>query len=592
MGKFVMKKVVLFSILMAFGLTSYSQAGLKAGDAVTVESSTGPLFGVVLDASLKERLVVQFKDGRIENVPVGSVQQVFSSTDEVDAFESSSLEELDSNLQNRQDLLEKRRIAIEKQAAELAKYGTLSRIPKALLGFCQQDNTSDLVKTALYLREFSRRLISTQLNKEASSVHASFSEEKQMEENQEKICKICRDEVNPDLEDSVLLECGHSFHRVCLQETLQFNLKKEKPKDLITCPDPTCHSQISPTQLASIVKDSGQALAVQRMLVRSVDCLKFCPSCGEGIARFNGLLNFAYNCSNCHKDLCFSCGRPPHHDISCKELATDEGVQKAFIRDVLQQGKGDQYGLCPNCKILIEKRDGCSSMTCGQNAADKNQIQFKNLGMLNRSNGCGTKFDWNNRIKLNSGLTSGNDSQSSSSSSSSAQVTPPGQAVVQVPQVAGNAYSVLLGPNDPGYVAEFAALGPQYRITDAIGLVPPFTLSSPGPNTMNQRAAAGCYERVGMPWNRRTEYHPGFCEQNGGNAPTREQFEALARARGRGTPGGYTPLPGMAGFGGFWSSSVLPNSASLAFLFNGTNGNVGYYYRSYALFYYYVVCAR
>ena len=576
-----MKKFVIFSLLMIFGLTSYSQAGLKAGDAVTVESSSGPLSAVVLDVSLESAITVQFKDGVTETVPIGSVRPAFSNADEIDAIESSNLEGLDSKLRSRQDLLEKRRIALEKQSAELAQYGRLTRIPKALLGFCQKENSSDLVKTALYLRDFTRHIISTQLNKEAFSSHAVFM---QMDEKQESICKICRDEVNSDLEDSVPLECGHLYHRVCLQETLHSYINREKPKDLIACSDLTCHRQISPAQLASIVKDSDQALAVQRVLVRSVDCLKFCPSCGEGIARFNGLLNFAYNCPNCHKDLCFSCGKPPHHDISCEELATNEGVQKVFIREVLQQGKGDQYGLCPNCKILIEKTDGCSSMTCGQNAADKNQIQFKNKGVLNKGNGCGAKFDWNNRIRLSSA----NDFQSSSSaraaSSPSApvalpvhvQAAVPAQGVVPVPQVAGNAYSVLLGPNDPGYIAEFAALGPQYRITDPTGAVPPFTLSSPGPNTMNQRAAAGWDEtRAGAP-----VHHPGFCEQYGrGNAPTREQFDALARA----------VIPhGMRGRW-FWSSYVHPNYSDLAFSFHGTYGNVGSYSRSSD---YYVVCAR
>ncbi len=48
------------------------------------------------------------------------------------------------------------------------------------------------------------------------------------------------------------------------------------------------------------------------------------------------------------------------------------------------------------------------------------------------------------------------------------------QAEVLVPQVA----DVVLNPNDPGYVPEFAAWGPMYRITDPTGVVPPFTVSS------------------------------------------------------------------------------------------------------------------
>jgi hypothetical protein len=76
-----MKKVLIFSVLLGFLLTPYSQAGFKVGTAVTVEGLTGSLSAVIVEASFEDKISVQFSDGRIENVPVGSVQRASQNSD-------------------------------------------------------------------------------------------------------------------------------------------------------------------------------------------------------------------------------------------------------------------------------------------------------------------------------------------------------------------------------------------------------------------------------------------------------------------------------------------------------------------------------
>jgi len=52
-----------------------------------------------------------------------------------------------------------------------------------------------------------------------------------------------------------------------------------------------------------------------------------------------------------------------------------------------EEWKGRYCRLCPHCRRVVERIDGCPSMTCGRDASDK--------GGGNQQNGCGQYFDWN-----------------------------------------------------------------------------------------------------------------------------------------------------------------------------------------------------
>jgi hypothetical protein len=63
--------------------------------------------------------------------------------------------------------------------------------------------------------------------------------------------------------------------------------------------------------------------------------------------------------------------RPPK---SFADLQADEGWKEANCKQ------------CPHCAKPVFKVDGCDSMTCGRDAADK--------GGGNRQDGCGQAFKW------------------------------------------------------------------------------------------------------------------------------------------------------------------------------------------------------
>ena len=117
----------------------------------------------------------------------------------------------------------------------------------------------------------------------------------------------------------------------------------------------------------------------------------------------------------------------------------------------------------------------------------------------------------------------------------------------------------LITPNDLRVTRAFAALGDMY---EAGGLI----WSGVASRKMSQSDAI---------W---------YCQTLGGGArlPTKEEWEALAKAMSTG--GRYNPesLPGTGGISGkwFWSSSDAPDDADFAFNFGGKQGGVAFEERS------------
>lgn len=486
----------------------------------------------------------------------------------------AGLDNLEAEIERRQDALERRKVAIEKQTEDLKKCKALGRIPKILNEFSAGDCPENLTHTSKYLSEFTSQFIETQLykpNPEAGS----------KQDLKDQNCSICMDHVEGD-ENSFSMGCGHLYHLECIQPGLQSYLDQEQSENLISCKEKGCFYKLSPGELAQLTTDSDQALAIQRMFVRSVDVLKFCPNCGDGIAKHNGLLEFGYHCQTCDRDLCFSCGRPPHHDVTCEELNTNEGVKKAFIREILKAGQSNSYGLCPNCSALIEKTDGCSSMTCGQNASDKTQIPGSIKGR-----GCGNKFDWNTRVRLENATSGGQASGSGSREIPNQTQDQPMQPVagglaprfedqairtqpaLTLDELREQAGIIRVEADDPRVrdFPEFVALGEMYEIRE-LNLI----LSGRAPQTMNYGNANAFCTNLDGPRNLLRMRQPG-----GARVPTDNEWRRIGEIMGRGTPRGYNPNLISDMNHSFWSSS--PYGDYSAWFFNGSFGYVGYVFR-------------
>lgn len=215
-------------------------------------------------------------------------------------------------------------------------------------------------------------------------------------------------------------------------------------------------------------------------------------------------------------------------------------------------------------------------MTCGQNARDKTRIP----GSI-RGRGCGEKFDWNNRIRLE---TANSQEQSSCSGFGSAHAQTPqirraadqqglAQVAAQTAQdrltleeQRARAGIIRIEANDPRVrdFPEFAALGDMVRVGNLL-------LSGVAPQRMNYRDANHFCRNLdggGGDW-------LGQRQAGRARAPTLAEWRLIRQAIRRGTLAGYNPglIPGMDN-GWFWLSS--PYGIINAGVFNGSFGWVGW----------------
>lgn len=69
---------------------------------------------------------------------------------------------------------------------------------------------------------------------------------------------------------------------------------------------------------------------------------------------------------------------------NAKELEISKRNYEILVQD--EKLKEDRCRRCPHCNNIVERVDGCSSMICGRDHADK--------GGANHQNGCGKGFNW------------------------------------------------------------------------------------------------------------------------------------------------------------------------------------------------------
>ncbi|XP_052096934.1 uncharacterized protein LOC127731983 [Mytilus californianus] len=67
-------------------------------------------------------------------------------------------------------------------------------------------------------------------------------------------------------------------------------------------------------------------------------------------------------CSRCGLTWCFDCHAPWHENVKCKEFKKGDKLVKNWAKE-LSYGQKNAVR-CPKCKVFIQKKSGCSHMTC------------------------------------------------------------------------------------------------------------------------------------------------------------------------------------------------------------------------------------
>jgi E3 ubiquitin-protein ligase RNF144 len=184
-------------------------------------------------------------------------------------------------------------------------------------------------------------------------------------------CKICLDHVPPSHLHHASRGCAHAFCTVCLSDYISAKTQGGRISD-IKCPGDgeDCCNVLDPELSQGVI--SGEAFealcaALCRSMVEGAGNFCYCPfnDCSEILVDDRGGDVPESECPACRRLFCARCRVPWHAGISCAEygqLAPGDKGKEDLV--VLEMAKGEKWKRCPNCKFLVDKRDGCVHMTC------------------------------------------------------------------------------------------------------------------------------------------------------------------------------------------------------------------------------------
>ncbi|XP_055933810.1 probable E3 ubiquitin-protein ligase RNF144A-A [Argiope bruennichi] len=185
--------------------------------------------------------------------------------------------------------------------------------------------------------------------------------------SQSTLCKLCLIMV-PSEKMYTLQDCGCVFCVMCLHQYLTFNIKEGNVP--VTCPDAECSSsgKILVSEIKEIAGEDALFMFERYKLNLDVDLdptRVWCPSPGcETICSFEPLsdpdIGVSVHCQSCRLKFCSTCKLRWHGSSSCDE------AKKALADEIEMSTSDDESWIkrCPNCRIPIEKDEGCAQMMC------------------------------------------------------------------------------------------------------------------------------------------------------------------------------------------------------------------------------------
>lgn len=174
--------------------------------------------------------------------------------------------------------------------------------------------------------------------------------------NEDRVCRICFDEKKGH-EFCTLSCCGHNTSCVeCLEEMIHTSLQERQTTN-IRCPNQNCARAISQRNVRKILRNNPDLhrryndIVEQEWLNKNgIHCPT--PNCPYTFIKKNGLKSL--KCPQCKQTHCAKCLNKHPINISCDKAATGAN----------DQWKKQNTKQCPQCKVDIQKNEGCNHMTC------------------------------------------------------------------------------------------------------------------------------------------------------------------------------------------------------------------------------------
>jgi hypothetical protein len=123
---------------------------------------------------------------------------------------------------------------------------------------------------------------------------------------------------------------------------------------------PTIQKLLSPLQFQHLLNAAFNA-----HIERFPQEFKHCPtpSCSQIYRCSTSSISSILHCPSCLLDVCSSCHKDAHEQMTCKEWALYfDPAEQERLNDQLAKKSG--FRKCPECKVWIEKNGGCNHVSC------------------------------------------------------------------------------------------------------------------------------------------------------------------------------------------------------------------------------------
>ncbi|CAN4122448.1 unnamed protein product [Withania somnifera] len=179
-------------------------------------------------------------------------------------------------------------------------------------------------------------------------------------------CEICLD----NKESWEMFEndgCSHSFCYECTSKHIMAMIS-QKAK-VIGCPGVSCGAAFDVNACRFMIPEEARIewdeLVCQSMILDSQKL--YCPfrDCLALLVNDSGASIEKIKCPLCKRSFCAACRVPWHPAFTCKEFQKLNAKKGSKGEDMVKTlAKKKNWQKCPNCKIFVEKTEGCIHMTC------------------------------------------------------------------------------------------------------------------------------------------------------------------------------------------------------------------------------------
>uniref|UniRef100_A0A672H4J4 E3 ubiquitin-protein ligase RNF217 n=2 Tax=Salarias fasciatus TaxID=181472 RepID=A0A672H4J4_SALFA len=177
-------------------------------------------------------------------------------------------------------------------------------------------------------------------------------------------CRVCLEETAI----ASLSCCRKAVCDGCLK--LYVSSQVRMGKVYISCPIPECNGNLEEgVVIAHLAKENVAKYQYFLELSQLDSSTKPCPHCSH----FTSLKahnpnrsehKYKIQCSNCQFVWCFKCHAPWHNGIKCRDYRKGDKLLRTWA-SVIEDGQRNAQK-CPQCKIHIQRTEGCDHMTCAQ----------------------------------------------------------------------------------------------------------------------------------------------------------------------------------------------------------------------------------